>query len=136
MALKFDIIGFVVEDIERSLAFYRLLGVPAPSVPEGPHVEAVLPNGLRICWDTIDVVKSFMPNWETPTGHRGGVGFLCDTPEEVDATYARIVEAGYKGPNAPWDAFWGQRYAQLQDPDGNLVDLFAWLPQPVPQTEG
>ena len=25
----------------------------------------------------------------------------------------------------PWDAFWGQRYAVLHDPDGHQVDLYA-----------
>ncbi|MFL6036949.1 MAG: glyoxalase, partial [Gaiellaceae bacterium] len=27
----------------------------------------------------------------------------------------------------PFDAFWGQRYATVVDPDGNAVDLFAPL---------
>jgi hypothetical protein len=27
----------------------------------------------------------------------------------------------------PWDAFWGQRYAVVHDPDGNGVDLLAPL---------
>jgi uncharacterized glyoxalase superfamily protein PhnB len=27
----------------------------------------------------------------------------------------------------PWDAFWGQRYAVVHDPDGNGVDLFCPL---------
>ena len=38
-----------------------------------------------------------------------------------------LVEAGYTGEKEPWDAFWGQRYAIVQDPDGNGVDLFAPL---------
>jgi hypothetical protein len=32
---------------------------------------------------------------------------------------------GYEGHKPPWDAFWGQRYAVIRDPDGNTVDLFA-----------
>lgn len=28
---------------------------------------------------------------------------------------------------APWDAFWGQRYGILNDPDGNTIDLFCPL---------
>jgi uncharacterized glyoxalase superfamily protein PhnB len=28
---------------------------------------------------------------------------------------------------SPFDAFWGQRYATVLDPDGNTVDLFAPL---------
>ena len=69
----------------------------------------------------------------TRRGHRRpvapeGLAFLCDSPEEVDATYADLVAAGYEGHREPWDAFWGQRYATLRDPDGNGVDLFADLP--------
>ena len=45
----------------------------------------------------------------------------------VDAAYRLIVENGYQGYKAPWDAFWGQHYAVVVDPDGNLIDLFASL---------
>jgi uncharacterized glyoxalase superfamily protein PhnB len=45
----------------------------------------------------------------------------------VDATYADLVGAGYEGHLEPWDAFWGQRYAAVNDPDGHTVDLFAPL---------
>ena len=42
--------------------------------------------------------------------------------------YEELVGAGYHGELKPWDAFWGQRYAVVHDPDGNGVDLFAPLP--------
>ena len=42
-------------------------------------------------------------------------------------SYADLIETGGRGHKEPWDAFWGQRYAQLRDPDGNAVDLFAPL---------
>jgi uncharacterized glyoxalase superfamily protein PhnB len=51
----------------------------------------------------------------------------CTSPAEVDEIYARVTGAGFHGEKAPWDAFWGQRYAQLQDPDGVPVDLYARL---------
>jgi uncharacterized glyoxalase superfamily protein PhnB len=38
-----------------------------------------------------------------------------------------LTAAGHHGKTAPWDAFWGQRYATVLDPDGNQVDLFAPL---------
>jgi uncharacterized glyoxalase superfamily protein PhnB len=50
----------------------------------------------------------------------------------VDRLYAELTEAGYVGGRQPWDAFWGQRYAKVGDPDGNAVDLFAWLPGRAP----
>ena len=46
---------------------------------------------------------------------------------EVDSLYARVVDKGFTGEKAPWDADWGQRYAQLADPDGVPVDLYATL---------
>ena len=55
------------------------------------------------------------------------LAFACDSPTEVDAAYAELVENGAAGRLEPWDAFWGMRYAVVHDPDGNPVDLFAPL---------
>jgi len=46
---------------------------------------------------------------------------------DVDRLYRELTAAGAHGYKEPWDAFWGQRYAQVHDPDGNVVDLFAPL---------
>ena len=48
-------------------------------------------------------------------------------PRDVDAVYADLTGAGYESHKEPWDAFWGQRYAQVRDPDGHVIDLFAPL---------
>jgi uncharacterized glyoxalase superfamily protein PhnB len=53
--------------------------------------------------------------------------FLCDRSDDVDVTFERLVGHGYEAVVAPFDAFWGQRYATVHDPDGNAVDLFAPL---------
>ena len=50
---------------------------------------------------------------------------LCDTPAEVDRVAATVAQAGFTLVKDPWDAFWGQRYAIVADPDGYQVDLFA-----------
>jgi len=129
MGAKLDMIGLVVADMSRSLAFYRELGLDiAADAEQRPHVEAKLPGGLRIAWDTAEEVQSFDPSWTPPSGSsRMGLAFLVDTPDDVDATYARLVAAGYEGRKEPWDAPWGQRYALLADPDGNSADLFCPL---------
>ena len=129
MNTRLDVIGIVVDDMARSLAFYRRLGLDVPAEADGePHVEATLPGGLRLAWDTVETVRSFDPGWQPPSGgHRMALAFRCEGPAEVDAAYAELVEAGYDGHLAPWDAFWGQRYAAVRDPDGNGVDLFAPL---------
>ncbi|MEV6974945.1 VOC family protein [Kitasatospora sp. NPDC093806] len=129
MGIRIDFFGLVVADMGRSLAFYRDLGLDIPAEADHePHVEVSLPGGMRLGWDRVDVIRSFEPDWAPPSGgHRIAVGFHCDDPAEVDATYARMVGLGHRGHKEPWDAFWGQRYAQLQDPDGNPVDLFSAL---------
>ncbi len=123
---KPDMIGMVVDDMVATLDFYRLLGLEIPAGVENEgHVE-VHANGYRIAWDTVGVIKSFNPDWVAPTGgQRMSMAFLCDSPAEVDTLYKQVVAAGYPGHKAPWDAFWGQRYASVLDPDGNVVDLFA-----------
>lgn len=131
MTVQFNLIGLVVADLPASLAFYRRLGLDIPaSADTEPHVEVTLPGGLRLAWDPEAVIKSFDPTWTAPTGggHRMNLAFLCDSPAEVDKLHDELVAAGHPSHKEPWDAFWGQRYAVVQDPDGNPVDLFAPLP--------
>ena len=130
MTPRLDVIEIVVRDMAASLAFYRRLGLEIPEGAEGEaHVEARA-GGLRVAWDTVETIRSFDPDWEEPSGgHRIALAFAHDAPAEVDATYAELTGAGYRSHRKPWDAFWGQRYAQLEDPDGNVVDLFAPLPE-------
>lgn len=123
---KLSAIGITSNDIPASIRFYGLLGVDF-GTPEadGDHVEATLPNGLRLMLDTVALMKKLDPQWTEPTGQRIGLAFECPSPGEVDALHAKILAAGYASKRAPWDAFWGQRYASVSDPDGNVVDLFA-----------
>ena len=85
------------------------------------------PNGVRFMLDTEDVVRSFRSDWMRATGNQLGIALECASAAEVDETYRRAVDAGFHGEKEPWDAFWGQRYAQLADPDGVPVDLYAPL---------
>ncbi|MFD4977607.1 VOC family protein [Streptomyces sp. NPDC058424] len=126
---QFDVIGIVVSDLAASLAFYRRLGIAFPEGSEDqPHVEGALPVGLRLALDTEDTVRSFHPSWRPPTGGgRVGLAFRCASPAHVDAMCEDLVGAGYHGELKPWDAVWGQRYAVVNDPDGNGIDLFAPL---------
>ncbi len=126
--MKLDLIGIVVADMARSLAFYRELGLDIPADADTqPHVEVTLPGGLRVAWDALDTVRSFDPDYHMSTGGIG-LAFLADSPADVDATFDKLVAAGYDGHKAPWDAPWGQRYALVRDPDGYSTDLFAPLP--------
>ena len=131
MSPQLDFFGIVVSDMVRSLAFYRLLGLDFPEGSENEqHVEAQLPGGMRYGLDTEDVMRAFDPEWQRPTGgHATGGAFRCESPDEVDRVYRELLDAGGRPHKEPWDAFWGQRYGQLADPDGTVIDLYAPLPE-------
>ena len=124
---QLNAIGVVAADMARSIPFYRLLGLDVPETPDEGHVDTFLPNGVRFMLDTEEVIRSFRPDWSRAAGNQIALAFECASPAEVDETYKRAVDAGFHGEKEPWDAFWGQRYAQLQDPDGVGVDLYAAL---------
>lgn len=126
MNLKWDCVGVVSADIDRTVKFYRLVGIPLPDPNGEDHIEATLENGMRFMVDTLELMKKIGP-WEDPVGHRMGIGINAGTPAGVDEAYKAIVDAGFEGSMEPFDAFWGQRYAQVKDPDGNPVDLYAAL---------
>jgi uncharacterized glyoxalase superfamily protein PhnB len=128
MAIQVDMVGIVVSNMAAALRFYRMLGLTiGDSMDTENHVEVITANGYRLAWDTEELIKSIEPGWVQPAGHRMGLAFKCDSPAEVDAAYHKLVAAGYESRKEPWDAFWGQRYALVSDPDGNPVDLFAPL---------
>jgi uncharacterized glyoxalase superfamily protein PhnB len=127
---QFSAVGVVAADMASTLAFYRRLGLDIPADADtAPHAEVTLPGGLRLLFDTEETVRSFHPGW-TPVAGAGRIGmaFAVSDAAGVDALYADLIGAGYHGELEPFDAFWGQRYATVQDPDGNGVDLFAPLP--------
>jgi uncharacterized glyoxalase superfamily protein PhnB len=126
-----DAIGIAVESIDRARDFYRHLGLELPEDPDGHgHVEVTLAGGLRVMFDSFETMTSFDPSWSHVRGStNASLAFSCETPDEVDAMHDELVAAGGTSHLAPWDAFWGMRYAVLRDPDGNELSLYAALPQ-------
>lgn len=61
-------------------------------------------------------------------GQRCELAFPCTTPEDVDVVYRRIVAAGAVPIKPPADMPWGQRTAFFADPEGNIHELFADMP--------
>jgi catechol 2,3-dioxygenase-like lactoylglutathione lyase family enzyme len=127
---QLNTIDLVVSDMDAAIAFYARLGLDFKLDPNTPeHAGCDLPGGLHVMLDTEGFRTPFLPGWSAPSG--GPRTLLCfqfDAPAGVDAKYAELVEAGYRGIKEPFDAFWGMRYATVADPDGNGVDLFAALP--------
>jgi catechol 2,3-dioxygenase-like lactoylglutathione lyase family enzyme len=125
--VSLDAIGIVSADPARSVAFYKLLGVELVQFQDSGHYEAKAANGMRVLMDTIAVIKSFDPSYEKKPGTGVTICFKLESAKAVDELHATIAAAGHRTIKAPWDAFWGQRYACVADPDGNQIDLFAQL---------
>ena len=127
--LTSTVVQIFARDVYRSIGFYRQLGLPVPE-PEGPdpHVDVELPGGNRLSFDAEQTITGMHPDW-TPSDCAGRVAlaFGLDSPAEVDTMFERLTKAGHPGSLEPYDAPWGQRYATILDPDGNMVDLFALL---------
>lgn len=126
MTPTFTTIGLVVADMAAAAAFYERLGLKFGD-EDDDHRECEL-GAVKLTLDTEAAVSSFTPGWTRATGSpRVSLSFQVDTPAAVDELVAELAAAGAVVTRPPWDAFWGQRYASLSDPDGNEVDLYATL---------
>ena len=125
-----NVISIVVADMPSALAFYRACGlIIDPTQDSEPHASAQPVGGFSVMFDTHDVMRAMDPKW-TPAaggGHRMSLAFECESPADVDERHAALIAAGHASHLAPFDAFWGQRYAVVVDPDGNPVDFYAAL---------
>jgi catechol 2,3-dioxygenase-like lactoylglutathione lyase family enzyme len=124
-----DAIGIVSDDVAKSVQFYKLLGVDLVKSGDHDHYEATTASGVRVMLDSSELIKNLVPDWQKPVGSGVVLCFKQKSPADVDALYARLTGAGFSGKKPPWDAFWGQRYACVLDPDGHQIDLFAALPR-------
>jgi catechol 2,3-dioxygenase-like lactoylglutathione lyase family enzyme len=130
--LALEQINIVVRDMPRSLAFYRLLGVLIGEVPvewsewAPHHVNGVTSNGVRVEFDTVAFAKQWNPGLdEARLGSAVLPIFHVSARDEVDRVHARVTAAGHRSHKAPEDAFWGARYAIVEDPDGNSVGIMS-----------
>ena len=130
-----DQVNLVTSNMEASVAFYRRLGLDLPDrSPEWDphHRSAEVGSGIDLDLDSVKFAREWDEGWPVSSGV-GSVGagsgcvlgFKLATRAEVDRVYADLTGAGYKGQQPPWDAFWGARYAVVEDPDGNAVGLMS-----------
>ncbi|WP_426996848.1 VOC family protein [Pseudarthrobacter sp. N5] len=129
--------------MDATVAFYLGLGLGLriDAGPGVPHVAARLPNGRLIEWDSVEFVPQGDSGWTGTTRGHCGARVLRTAREAIDQTYAELTSAGYEGHQQPYDAFWGARYAIVDDPDGNGLGILSpedrqqnvWPPIQPPQ---
>jgi catechol 2,3-dioxygenase-like lactoylglutathione lyase family enzyme len=122
-------LNVIAGDMRASIDFYRRLGVriPEPAEPAPFHVNGEAAGGFRLEFDSPEFAEVWNGAWAGRDDLKGRVviGFHLETRDEVDQTYQAMTTAGAKGLVAPFDAFWGARYAILEDPDGIAVGLMS-----------
>jgi catechol 2,3-dioxygenase-like lactoylglutathione lyase family enzyme len=122
-----DQLNIVVGNMQASSEFYRRLGLPIEARHpqwDKHHRSVPSPDGADLDLDS----GAFAPRWcqGWTAGRRGLVlGFRVASRAAVDRLYAELTGAGYRGLQLPYDAFWGARYAVVEDPDGNAVGLMS-----------
>jgi catechol 2,3-dioxygenase-like lactoylglutathione lyase family enzyme len=129
-------VNLVCADTEASLAFYRRLGVEIPDSKiwrTASGVHHVTAGGQRadVALDFDLDSAAFAPYWNagwkgrTDLKGRVVIGFSVSTRTDVDDLFRDMTAAGYHGLQEPMDAFWGARYAIIEDPDGVAVGLMS-----------
>ena len=122
-----DQINLVVADMAASSEFYRRLGLKlGAGMPawEDHHREASRSGGVDMDLDSGVFARHWNRGW--PPGRTGPViGFRVASREAVDRLFEELTGAGHRALQEPYEAFWGARYAVVEDPDGNAVGLMS-----------
>jgi uncharacterized glyoxalase superfamily protein PhnB len=126
-------VDLVVRDMDATVAFYRALGVEIPdaaiwrTATGTHHVDVPMPGGLFLHFDSAALARVYDRGWREPSGSgtRNVLSFKLASREEVDRLHDKLEGLGYRSTQPPYDAFWGARYAIVEDPDGNHVGLMS-----------
>jgi uncharacterized glyoxalase superfamily protein PhnB len=125
--MKIDAVGISSANFKKTVHFYSLLGFQFPEFKEGEqHIESAMPGSARLMIDSKEMIKSIIGEDPHPSNH-SPFAIEYNSASEVDEAADKVKKAGFKVIKEPWDAFWGQRYAIVEDPDGYRVDLYARL---------
>ncbi len=116
-------VHIAVADMATAMTFYRLAGLAVPEESDHqPHVEIDLGNGSHIAFSTLTVIAMYDSNWRGLSPSTATVLQLrLGSRTAVDEMYESLTSAGYHGHIAPFDAFWGNRYCEVDDADGHAV---------------
>lgn len=112
-----------VADMSKAMDFYRRVGLAVPEgADEQPHVEIDLGGDAHLAFSTPTVMVMYDAAWRGPSASTASVLQLrLPSRAAVDEMYESLTSAGYRGHLAPLDAFWGDRYCEVDDADGHTV---------------
>jgi len=134
MKPRVTVVTLGVDDLERSLAFYRDgLGLPTDGIigtefPNGAVAFFQLQGGLILALYPRASLASEANVAVSPPGVSDfALGHNVASRDEVDAVIAQAQAAGAEVTDRPRVRFWGGYGGHFRDPDGHLWEV-AWNP--------
>jgi uncharacterized protein len=140
MEPRIDVLTLGVGDLERSLAFYRALGLESngvigtefpgdESTPSGAAAMFELDGGLTLAlYPRTELSKDANVAFGAPTIGEFSIGHIVATREEVDEVLARAEAAGATLTDEPHERPWGIYSGYFRDLDGHLWEII-WNPR-------
>ena len=139
MKPRITIITLGVDDLERSLAFYRdglglsTEGIVGTEFEHGAVAFFDLQSGLKLAiWNRNDLAHDATIAKTAPSPTEFTLGHNVSSKEEVDQVMEQARKAGAKIIKPAQDTFWGGYSGYLQDPDAHLWEVL-WNPQLLPE---
>ena len=127
---RFSQINLVAHDLAATLAFYRRLGLEIPEAAvweangHAHHAKADGAGEVDLEFDSRRLAQAYNAGFAAERG-RVVIGVALETRAAVDTLWTQLLAEGAQGLQPPFDAFWGARYAIVEDPDGNPVGLMS-----------
>ena len=134
MEPRITVLTLGVDDLERSLAFYRdglrwpTEGIVGQEFEHGAVVFIDLAHGLRLAlWPRSSIAHDSGLPLAEPAPTDLTLGHNVASKDAVDAVMAEARNAGAKIVKPAGDTFWGGYAGYFQDPDGHLWEV-VWNP--------
>lgn len=124
-----------VDDLERSLDFYRALGLESPGVigtefagdettPAGAAAMFELEGRLTLAlYPRTELAKDARLPAGAPASGEFSIGHIVGSRAEVDELLARAEAAGGTVTGGPHERPWGIYSGYFRDPDGHLWEV-------------
>lgn len=88
-----DAIGIISKDLQKSKDFYSHFGIEFKECGGPDHLEATLPNGLRLMMDSVELIKKLQAGWKEPQGSGMVLCFKQESSEAVNQCFTAIEAA-------------------------------------------
>ena len=135
MKPRISIVTLGVENLEKSLAFYRDgMGLPTEGIigaefEDGAVAFFKMNDDLILAlFPRVSLAKDAKLPVTPPSPTEFSIGHIVNSKEEVDAIMKQAEKAGAKITDPAHDRFWGGYAGYFQDLDGHLWEI-AWNPE-------